>query len=114
MASLRISLLLIAILVSLASSLPAGNTTNVCQEIENSVSISSAVLYQCKLPTTSQAAQQHRATDETTPASTNFTSDIHHWFDSSSQIPGCVLEVGSAKDTSIAVRMLWIVYHMLN
>lgn len=43
------------------------------------------------------------------PASDNFTSDIHHWFLSSTQIPACVLEVGSAEDTSVAVRLSSII-----
>ena len=36
-------------------------------------------------------------------ANPNFATDTYHWFGSSSQVPACVLEVGSAQDASSAV-----------
>ncbi|EKG19594.1 FAD linked oxidase [Macrophomina phaseolina MS6] len=35
-----------------------------------------------------------------------FLTDIHHWYLSSSQMPVCVLEVGSAEDTAIVIRII--------
>ena len=39
-------------------------------------------------------------------ADPRFAADMAHWLPTSSQIPACVLEVGSVADTAAAVDML--------
>ncbi|KAL9084038.1 MAG: hypothetical protein Q9159_005460 [Coniocarpon cinnabarinum] len=39
-------------------------------------------------------------------ASTNYTQDIHHWSDTSTQTPVCVLEAGSANDVAVAIKII--------
>jgi hypothetical protein len=100
MAKFRLVLSFIIAVSPFASTLPTDNTTNICRELASKISRDSAVLYQCMYLTVEPELVElihHNL------ANINFTADIHHWFTSSSQIPACVLEVGSTKDTSIAV-----------
>ncbi|KAJ9376548.1 CAZyme family AA7 [Paecilomyces variotii] len=58
---------------------------SVCEQISGSITGASDVIY---------------------PLSANFSCDIHHWYVSSTQIPTCVLEAGSADDVSTAIKII--------
>lgn len=59
--------------------------SSVCQQISGSITGASDVIY---------------------PLDLNFTSDIHHWYASSTQIPTCVLEAGSPEDVAAAIKII--------
>ena len=78
------------------------NVTLACLEISQKISGASAVLYASMLLlrlSTRLSAKNFRTVDP------SFTIDIHHWIGSSSQIPECVVEVGSAEDTGVVVSL---------
>lgn len=105
MAKLCLVLSFILTVGRFVSTLPTDNTTNICRELASKISSDSAVLYQCMSLGIYYLIVERGLIEliHYDLANINFTSDIHHWFTSSSQTPACVLEVGSTKDTSIAV-----------
>ena len=82
------NVLLLALLISqriYPTTARAANAQDTCNEISSKISSASAVIYATNI---------------------NFTSDIHNGFASSSQVPACVLEVGSTEDTATAIKII--------
>ncbi|AEO57295.1 hypothetical protein MYCTH_2126295 [Thermothelomyces thermophilus ATCC 42464] len=82
--------LLSALICILASALHVSaaisNYTAICNEIKDRVSQQSDVTYPIQGVT--------------------FSDRIHHWFDSSTEIPACVAEVGSVEDVSLVLQIV--------
>ncbi|KAJ7642602.1 FAD-binding domain-containing protein [Mycena polygramma] len=74
-------------LASVLSSVAAGNVTDVCLEIRQTVSSASDVYFPLEL-------------------FGNYAQDIAHWASSSTQTPACTVEPGSAADVSVIIKLL--------
>ncbi|KAL2170607.1 hypothetical protein VTG60DRAFT_4620 [Thermothelomyces hinnuleus] len=77
---------LICIFASALHVCAASDYTAICNEIKDRVSQQSDVIYPIQVVT--------------------FSDRIHHWFNSSTEIPACVAEVGSVEDVSLVLQIV--------
>jgi len=100
------SLVAFHLLSAVCARLAASDAITTCREISEKISNASELIYagmsdlKFRTPYGKNTGYQP---DAPSTGDDHFDDDTHHWFQSSSQTPACVLEVGSDDDTAIAV-----------